>query len=78
MSGPFAYWDMSFEPDRTVVDWGPAIRDTLEHAASEMSFADVPVGVPEWRCRLVGRHRSTDERRISSPHPSRSASRKRA
>jgi asparagine synthase (glutamine-hydrolysing) len=44
VNGPFEYWDMSFEPDRTVADWGPAIRDTLEHAASEMSYADVPVG----------------------------------
>ena len=25
-------------------DWGPLIRETLEQAAAEMSFADVPVG----------------------------------
>jgi asparagine synthase (glutamine-hydrolysing) len=44
LEGPAAYWDMDFQPDRSVVDWGPAIRATLEHAAKEMAFADVPVG----------------------------------
>jgi asparagine synthase (glutamine-hydrolysing) len=39
------YWDWVFRPDHTVVDWGPEIRDTLQHASQEMSLADVPVGV---------------------------------
>ena len=41
---PAAYWDLEFEPDRSIDDWGPVIRSTLEAAAGEMSFADVPVG----------------------------------
>ena len=41
---PQTYWDMSFEPDRSVDDWGLAIRDALEAAAAEMAYADVPVG----------------------------------
>lgn len=41
---PIAYWDLEFDPDRSVEDWGPLIRSTLENAADEMSFADVPVG----------------------------------
>src|SRR5215203_300479 len=32
VSGPFEYWDMRFEPDRSVGDWGPLIRETLEQA----------------------------------------------
>ncbi len=41
---PVAYWDMEFEPDASVTDWGPQIRETLERAAKEMAYADVPVG----------------------------------
>ena len=41
---PVAYWDMEFDPDYSVADWGSRIRDGLQAAAKEMSFADVPVG----------------------------------
>jgi asparagine synthase (glutamine-hydrolysing) len=41
---PRQWWDLVFEPDRTVTDWRPAILDTLERAVSEMAYADVPVG----------------------------------
>ena len=41
---PRQWWDLVFEPDRTVSDWRPLIRDTLEHVVGEMSYADVPVG----------------------------------
>jgi asparagine synthase (glutamine-hydrolysing) len=44
VGSPVRYWDMEFQPDRSVDDWGEAIRDTLESAAAEMAFADVPVG----------------------------------
>jgi asparagine synthase (glutamine-hydrolysing) len=44
LAKPVAYWDLEFDPDRSIGDWGPVIRSTLEHAADEMSFADVPVG----------------------------------
>jgi asparagine synthase (glutamine-hydrolysing) len=41
---PAPYWDLAFEPRESVEDWGPGIRDALERAASEMAYADVPVG----------------------------------
>ena len=41
---PVAYWDLPLEPDDTVADWGPAIREALKAAAAEMAYADVPVG----------------------------------
>jgi asparagine synthase (glutamine-hydrolysing) len=41
---PRQYWDLQFDPDESVTDWGGRIRDTLEGAAREMSFADVPMG----------------------------------
>lgn len=41
---PRQYWDLQFAPDASVTDWGPEILDTLQAAAREMSFADVPVG----------------------------------
>ena len=41
---PVSYWDLTFEPDHSVDDWGPPIRSALEHAAGEMAYADVPVG----------------------------------
>lgn len=42
---PAAWWDMTFEPDRSVSDWGPEIRATLSEAAADMALAaDVPVG----------------------------------
>jgi len=41
---PRAWWDLEFNPDHAVADWGPAIRDALESAGKEMSYADVPVG----------------------------------
>lgn len=41
---PEPYWDLTLDPDETVGDWGPAIREALEQAADEMAFADVPVG----------------------------------
>jgi asparagine synthase (glutamine-hydrolysing) len=41
---PVAYWDMQFDPDYSVADWGSRIREGLQAAANEMSFADVPVG----------------------------------
>ena len=44
VSEPTAYWDLEFEPDDSVEDWGPAIRTALEQAAGEMAYADVPVG----------------------------------
>jgi asparagine synthase (glutamine-hydrolysing) len=41
---PRAYWDLQFDPDPSVDDWGPRILETLEAATREMSYADVPVG----------------------------------
>jgi asparagine synthase (glutamine-hydrolysing) len=41
---PTQYWDLTFDPDQSVADWGPAIRAALEESAAEMSYADVPVG----------------------------------
>jgi asparagine synthase (glutamine-hydrolysing) len=41
---PVEYWDFELEPDTSVEDWGPAVRETLERAAVEMTVADVPVG----------------------------------
>jgi asparagine synthase (glutamine-hydrolysing) len=41
---PRPYWDLQFDPDTSVRDWGPAILDTLQAATREMSYADVPVG----------------------------------
>jgi asparagine synthase (glutamine-hydrolysing) len=41
---PTQYWDLAFNLDQSVTDWGPAIRDALEQSAAEMSYADVPVG----------------------------------
>ncbi len=41
---PMAYWDMEYDPDHAVSDWSPQIRETLQGAAQEMAFADVPVG----------------------------------
>ncbi|HEV2131087.1 MAG TPA: asparagine synthase (glutamine-hydrolyzing) [Longimicrobiaceae bacterium] len=43
-SVPVQYWDMEFEPDERVADWGPLLRETLERAADEMAVADVPLG----------------------------------
>jgi asparagine synthase (glutamine-hydrolysing) len=44
VSEPAPYWDLEFDPDRSVEDWGSELRATLEFAADEMSYADVPVG----------------------------------
>jgi asparagine synthase (glutamine-hydrolysing) len=41
---PTPYWDLTLDPDPSVDDWGPPIRDALEQASKEMAFADVPVG----------------------------------
>ncbi|MGI9146823.1 MAG: asparagine synthase (glutamine-hydrolyzing) [Chloroflexota bacterium] len=41
---PVAYWDLEFDPDYTISDWGSPIRETLQAASREMAFADVPVG----------------------------------
>ncbi|HEX8969368.1 MAG TPA: asparagine synthase (glutamine-hydrolyzing), partial [Chloroflexota bacterium] len=41
---PRPYWDVEFDPDYSVSDWGSAIRETLQAASREMAFADVPVG----------------------------------
>lgn len=41
---PSAYWDMEFNPDDSISDWGPRIRETLQAASKEMVLADVPVG----------------------------------
>ncbi len=41
---PVPYWDLEFQPDASVKDWGPCILETLQHASQEMSFADVPLG----------------------------------
>lgn len=41
---PVRWWDLEFTPDRTVDDWGPEIRATLQETADDMSVADVPVG----------------------------------
>jgi asparagine synthase (glutamine-hydrolysing) len=44
LEAPRAYWDLEFEPDNSVDDWGPEIRATLSSASVAMSMADVPVG----------------------------------
>lgn len=44
VGAPTCWWDMAFEPDRGVEDWGPEIRDTLARAAADMALADVPIG----------------------------------
>jgi asparagine synthase (glutamine-hydrolysing) len=41
---PRAYWDLQFDPDYSVSDWNPAILETIQKAAKEMTVADVPVG----------------------------------
>ncbi len=41
---PGGYWEWDFDPDYSVSDWGPRIRETLQSASKEMAFADVPVG----------------------------------
>ena len=41
---PTPYWALKLEPDPSVSDWGPAIREALEQSAHEMAYADVPVG----------------------------------
>jgi len=41
---PRPYWDLVFDPDSDVDDWGPELRDALVACASDMAFADVPVG----------------------------------
>lgn len=41
---PVAYWDMEYNPDHSVTNWSPRILETLQRAAKEMAFADVPVG----------------------------------
>jgi asparagine synthase (glutamine-hydrolysing) len=41
---PRRWWDFRFRPDPSVADWRPAILETLERAAGEMTVADVPVG----------------------------------
>lgn len=42
---PVAYWDMQFDPDHSVRNWHAEILGTLQHASTEMSVADVPLGV---------------------------------
>jgi asparagine synthase (glutamine-hydrolysing) len=44
VNSPAPYWDMEFDPDYSVVDWGPTILETLQSTSKEMAFADVPVG----------------------------------
>ena len=44
VGAPAPYWDLAFEPQESVEDWGPGIRDALRRAADEMAYADVPVG----------------------------------
>ena len=44
VGAPAPYWDLELEPDLSVDDWGPAVREALEQAAQEMAYADVPVG----------------------------------
>jgi asparagine synthase (glutamine-hydrolysing) len=44
VGAPRQYWDLSFEPDRSVSDWRPVIRETVQRAAAEMAYADVPTG----------------------------------
>lgn len=41
---PAAYWDFEFRPDSGERNWTDRILDSLQSAAAEMSFADVPVG----------------------------------
>ena len=41
---PNRYWDFAPLADEGIRDWGDEIRSTLEAAASEMAYADVPVG----------------------------------
>jgi len=44
VENPVAYWDMEFQPDHSVVNWGPTILETLQTASQEMVYADVQVG----------------------------------
>lgn len=44
VGAPVPYWDLKLEPDPSVDDWGPAVREALEQAAQEMAYADVPIG----------------------------------
>lgn len=44
LGSPVRWWDMTFEPDDSVSDWGPEIRDTLSRATREMTVSDVPLG----------------------------------
>lgn len=41
---PRPYWDLVFDPDGSVEDWGSCVRESLIESAREMSYADVPVG----------------------------------
>lgn len=41
---PLQWWDLEVEPDDADIDWGDEILESLQAAAEEMSFADVPVG----------------------------------
>jgi asparagine synthase (glutamine-hydrolysing) len=41
---PVQYWDFTFHPDHSERDWNARILETLKSSASEMSFADVPLG----------------------------------
>jgi asparagine synthase (glutamine-hydrolysing) len=44
VSHAVAYWDLEFDPDYSVGDWGPRILEALSTASQEMAVADVPVG----------------------------------
>lgn len=41
---PRSWWDLEFHADSSVADWGAHIREALESASKEMSYADVPLG----------------------------------
>lgn len=41
---PKPYWDLVFDADESVADWGPPLRAALMESAVEMAYADVPVG----------------------------------
>lgn len=41
---PRAYWDFEIDPDYSVTNWEPRIRDVLQRSSEEMTVADVRLG----------------------------------
>jgi asparagine synthase (glutamine-hydrolysing) len=44
VSEPVRWWELEFDPEEGVRDWGTELRATLQAAADEMAVADVPLG----------------------------------